>query len=269
MKKSLILVFLACVFVSAGSAESENGQGRKKFARQLQHDVSLFAVHNVYVPDFVDVSGKQCSAGQFYAASFSKLLTDDAKGFTVIPRVDAHRSLLRSRWTDRDLAKKDALAKLVSEFAPDAILWGTLSAKDGQLTIEIIARDPTAKEIFRESFTEETDQFVLDMLQNDGAGPTYYFVTLDGVTFPKCVSCPDPSYTDKARSKRLQGQVILTVLVTAEGKAEKIRILRKLDPGLDDSSIRTVKGWEFEPAKDADGKSVAVRLPVEVTFRLR
>jgi len=107
------------------------------------------------------------------------------------------------------------------------------------------------------------------MLENDGSEPAYYFVTLDGVTIPKCVFCPDPPYTEKARSKKVQGRVVLSVLVTAEGKADKIRILAGLDPDLDRSSIRTVSSWQFQASKDSDGKSVSVHLPVEVTFRLR
>ena len=64
----------------------------------------------------------------------------------------------------------------------------------------------------------------------------------------------------------MQGHVVLSVLVTAEGKADKIRVVRSLDPDLDRSSIRTVSSWQ---SKDSDGKSVAVRLSVEVNFQLR
>jgi TonB family protein len=269
LKKFVILVCLACVFASNGSAETDNRKTRKKFARQLQQNISGLALHKVYVPDFTDPSGKQNLLGRFYAASFSKLLSDDSKAFSVVQRNNAHRLLSESGWTDRDLAKSDVLAKVVSEFHPDAILWGTLSTNGDKLTIDFVARDPSDKELFRDQFSEKIDSFVRDMLENDGSEPAYYFVALDGVTMPKCVVCPDPPYPEKARSKKVQGHVVLSVLVTAEGKADKIRVVTGLDPDLDRSSIRTVSSWQFQASKDSDGKSVSVRVPVEVTFQLK
>src|SRR5258707_15377186 len=127
LKKFVIILCLTCVFAATGSAESDYGKARKKFARQLQQRISGLPLHNVYVPDFTDPPGKQNPLGRFYAASFSKLLTDDSKAFSVVQRNAVHRFLSGSGWTDRDLAKSDVLAKVVSEFSPDAILWGTLS----------------------------------------------------------------------------------------------------------------------------------------------
>jgi TonB family protein len=144
-----------------------------------------------------------------------------------------------------------------------------LSTNGDTLTIDFDARDPSDKELFRDQFSEKIDLFVRDMLENDGSEPAYYFVTLDGVTTPKCVFCPDPPYTEKARSKKVQGHVVLSVLVTAEGKADRIRVVTSLDPDLDRSSIRTVSSWQFQASKDSDGKNISVRLPVEITFRLK
>jgi TonB family protein len=104
------------------------------------------------------------------------------------------------------------------------------------------------------------------MLENEGSEPAYYFAALDGVTMPECVYCPAPQYTEKARSKKVEGKVVLSVLVTAEGKADRIRIVTSLDPDLDRSSIHTVSSWRFQGSKDSDGKSVSVRIPVEITF---
>jgi TonB family protein len=268
LKKCLILVSLTCIFAPAGSAKAEYGKARANFARQLQQKISALALRKVYVPDF-PVSGKQNPVGRFYAASFSKLLTDDSKTFSVIQRNAVHRFLSGSGLTDLDLAKSDVLAKVVSEFSPDAILWGTLSTNGDTLTIDFDARDPSDKELFRDQFSEKIDLFARDMLENDGSEPAYYFVTLDGVTMPKCVFCPDPSYTEKSRSKKVQGRVVLSVLVTAEGKADRIRVVTSLDPDLDRSGIRTVSSWQFQASKDSDGKNVSVRLPVELTFRLK
>jgi TonB family protein len=90
----------------------------------------------------------------------------------------------------------------------------------------------------------------------------------NGVGSPACTYCPNPDYTKKARKDKLQGSVLLDAIVTLEGKATDIRLLRGLGDGLDEKAIETVRSWKFKPAKDSAGKPVAVRVPIEIAFRL-
>ncbi|MFI5094622.1 MAG: energy transducer TonB [Candidatus Acidiferrales bacterium] len=90
-----------------------------------------------------------------------------------------------------------------------------------------------------------------------------------GVTIPACVYCPSPSYTDEARTAKFSGSVILQVVVTADGRAENISVVRKAGYGLEQSAIETVRTWQFRPAKGPDGNPVATVVPIEVTFRIR
>jgi TonB family protein len=86
-------------------------------------------------------------------------------------------------------------------------------------------------------------------------------------TAPKAVYHPDPTYVDRARRKKINGSVIVTMVVTAEGRARDLKITKSLDKDLDKQAIKAVSTWKFEPATK-DGKPVAVRVPVEVTFKL-
>jgi TonB family protein len=90
-----------------------------------------------------------------------------------------------------------------------------------------------------------------------------------GVTVPVCVYCPNPNYTDEARAAKFNGSVILQVVVTAEGRAENISVVRKAGYGLEQSAILTVRKWQFKPARGPNGKPVSTIVPIEVTFRLR
>jgi TonB family protein len=54
----------------------------------------------------------------------------------------------------------------------------------------------------------------------DGA----YIVGIGGIGFPKCIACPDPSYSDQARSAKVSGIVVLHLIVTAEGQASNIQV---------------------------------------------
>ncbi len=84
----------------------------------------------------------------------------------------------------------------------------------------------------------------------------------------KCMYCPDPEYTDEARHEKLQGSVTLRVLVTADGRAGQVRIIKALGLGLDERAVDAVRKWRFEPARDATRKAVAEWVTVDATYRL-
>jgi TonB family protein len=90
-----------------------------------------------------------------------------------------------------------------------------------------------------------------------------------GVTVPACVYCPSPNFTDEARAAKFSGSVVLQVVVSADGRAENISVVRKAGYGLEQSAIETVKKWQFRPAKDPNGNPVATLVPIEVTFRIK
>jgi len=90
----------------------------------------------------------------------------------------------------------------------------------------------------------------------------------NGVTLPKCAYCPDPQYTDEAREAKLQGRVILRVLVGADGRASQIRIVQGIGLGLDERAAQAIRGWKFVPAHDDARRAVPAWVTVEALFRL-
>ena len=88
------------------------------------------------------------------------------------------------------------------------------------------------------------------------------------VSWPVCTYCPDPSYTEEARKGKFQGTITLRILVTADGRAAQVHIVKGLSGDLDERAVQTVKGWRFVTAKDAARRSVAVWMTVEVVYRL-
>jgi protein TonB len=87
-------------------------------------------------------------------------------------------------------------------------------------------------------------------------------------SFPVCTYCPDPSYTEDARKGKLQGTVTLRILVTADGRAAQVRLVKGLSGDLDERAAQTVRSWRFIPAKDAARRSVPAWMTVEVLYRL-
>jgi len=83
-----------------------------------------------------------------------------------------------------------------------------------------------------------------------------------------CVYCPEPVYTEEARKAKLQGKMLLRVLVGPDGKAQKIEVLQGLGMGLDERAEETVRSWRFSPGRDAAKRPVGTWVTVETRFQL-
>jgi TonB family protein len=89
-----------------------------------------------------------------------------------------------------------------------------------------------------------------------------------GVTPPHVTHVAIPEYSDQARRKRIEGIVILSTLVNEQGEATEVQVEKGLGFGLDENAVRAVSQYRFQPAIDRDGKPVAVRIKIEVSYRL-
>ena len=87
------------------------------------------------------------------------------------------------------------------------------------------------------------------------------------MTPPHAKHAPNPDYTQIARMEKIQGTVILWAVVGADGKPEKVCVVRPIGWGLDQRAVEAVQQWRFDPAK-RDGVPVAVQINVEVNFKL-
>lgn len=95
----------------------------------------------------------------------------------------------------------------------------------------------------------------------------FRFVRGGAITEPVRVHAPQPAYTAEARDARIQGAVVLQLVIGAEGRVTRAEVVRGLPLGLTESALETVRGWRFEPAT-FDGVPVAVEYVVAVRFRL-
>jgi protein TonB len=84
---------------------------------------------------------------------------------------------------------------------------------------------------------------------------------------PRPTFQPEPDYDEKDRKKKIQGTVLLSVVVTKEGQTADIKVQRSLTPGLDEQAIKAVTRWKFDPAMQG-GQPCPIRIVVEVTFHL-
>jgi TonB family protein len=88
-----------------------------------------------------------------------------------------------------------------------------------------------------------------------------------GMSPPKAISSPDPEFSDGARGVKYQGVAILGLVVNAEGKPIKVRVVTPLGAGLDAKAVHAVESWKFEPAR-RNNQPTAMDIMVEVDFHL-
>ncbi len=81
------------------------------------------------------------------------------------------------------------------------------------------------------------------------------------------LSKPLPIYTDEARSKRIEGEVLLQVVLEASGKLRVLRVVRGLGHGLDDAAVRAAEQIHFKPALQ-DGQPSDSTVVLHVIFQL-
>src|SRR5262245_56546275 len=75
-----------------------------------------------------------------------------------------------------------------------------------------------------------------------------------------------PQYPQAAFSKKVEGTVILELLIDEGGRVAHSVVYTSV-PGLDDAALSCARQWEFEPARRG-GKPVPVMVRAPVAFRI-
>ncbi|HUN61797.1 MAG TPA: energy transducer TonB [Candidatus Sulfotelmatobacter sp.] len=260
----LALAILLCAAVGA-HAQTVNDR-RTAAARDIAKNIAQLDVHKLYLPDACDANQRPHGPSAYFAATFSQLLGANARGFAVLPRSDVHRFLLDNHWTDCDVVRAEVIAQLASQFGLDAILNTQLSPQNGEASIDFVVRDRSGKELLRSNYVEARNTWTVALFPAMAApaGWPFYFAGLDGITMPKAREMKPPSYP--GGKGNVSGKVILSAVVTTDGRIEQARVMQALAPDADQAALDVTKTWRFEPAKMPDGAPVTVRLPFEANF---
>lgn len=89
------------------------------------------------------------------------------------------------------------------------------------------------------------------------------------VTAPRLIKEVRPRYSSEAMTNKIQGTVLLEAIVTRDGWATQIRVVRSLDAeGLDREAVAAVAQWRFEPGR-LGAAAVDVLVTIDVGFWIR
>ena len=88
------------------------------------------------------------------------------------------------------------------------------------------------------------------------------------VSAPIPLSTPEAEFSDEARRAKYQGEVMITLIVDAQGNPINPRVVRPLGMGLDEKALEAVRKYKFKPALKDGRTPVPVIITIAVNFRL-
>lgn len=110
-----------------------------------------------------------------------------------------------------------------------------------------------------------TDGTLARILESDAGEITYPPKEVDTKALIR--EQPEPNYTREARRAGVQGNVVLKVLLSANGEIARVRVVRPLPFGLTENAIRAACEIKFSPAMKG-GTAVSQWIILQYPFRL-
>jgi protein TonB len=87
------------------------------------------------------------------------------------------------------------------------------------------------------------------------------------VRAPKKVMDVKPEYPDDARAAKIEGVVILGIVIGEDGSVIGTNVLRSI-PALDQAAVDAVRQWVFEPTV-LNGEPVEIEMAITINFTLQ
>jgi len=235
----------------------------------------------VLVFDFTWMSpGISSRFGTILADHFSEMLKAHSNGVEVLDRKLLDEYLKNTLTRIEDLKSNSACLQIGEDLGATEIIRANLVEEGTQelsVLVQAVGSEPPFSDQIRFAITKQME----DMLSEPV--PSYSQVpdpippepgvlvmgsgSIDGVSSPSCITCPDPNYTEVARSERLNGTVVLSAVITIAGDVTAIHVVKPLPLGLTQRAIETARKWKLKPATK-DGNPLPVRVDITFTFKV-
>jgi TonB family protein len=235
---------------------------------------------------FLGSPGTSSNLGSLLTDRFAVALQNSSGRIRVLDRKLLGNYLTNNWTTLEDLRDSKICLRVGRALGATGVVLGTVYEENGLIALKIHLAGfgqseeqdngfSEQDEFARLAATEQTKEFLYqrgpDYARKPETLPDETDVLragVSGVGMPSCIYCRDPQYTDVALAAKVQGIVVLGVVITAEGKPGTIHVLKAVPFGLTAQAIKAVRQWKFKPAQKEDGTPVSVATPIEVTYRL-
>jgi TonB family protein len=133
-------------------------------------------------------------------------------------------------------------------------------------TVNIIEFNPQEPNL--SDFTIPAGYKIVDVAETlPGPDASGIYHVGNGVLPPQIIYAPDPKYTDEAAAARYNGVAVVSLIVDAQGNPQNIHLIRHLQMGLDEQTLKAVRQYKFKPGT-LEGKPVPVEVNIEVKFKI-
>jgi TonB family protein len=93
-------------------------------------------------------------------------------------------------------------------------------------------------------------------------------LTPSPIAAPEVLSKSDPAYPGELIHDGVQGTVVLTAIIHADGSVSDIAVAKSLDPRLDKNAMQALSRWLFRPALK-NGQAIDLEAVITVPFRTK
>ena len=230
---------------------------------QLAKEILKYGIRSVFVVDFLSPKGEPSALGWWVADQLSENWFHEAPKFRVADRADRDKTTI----TLQDIENSQRIKQLGFLWGVDAIITGTIEELPEHYRFVVTVRRVLDNSVAFTVSGHLPHSRILDLVRPmdwsdiNRAG-------FNGTGVPQCIHCVPPGYTDRARMVKAHGSIVLAALISTEGRAENIRIIRGLGYGLTENAIKSVSDWQFTPVSNAEGVRVPATMNLEVKLNI-
>jgi TonB family protein len=265
--RTLSLVLLA-TFACKGStyAAAATPVDLDSLAEKLAPEIDKARIKSIAIVDFIVADERPNELSWYLADKLSDSIILKSPAILVVDRTKLQQiGIVSSPVAPTDT---DALKRIGTKVAADTIASGKIEITSNEYVITVVLVKVSDGSTIASVTHHLPHSRMLDLLSPSGdhASTKPSRAGVMGVGVPVCLYCPIPADTRKWTGNQPEN-VILSVVVSASGAAEKITVVRSPGYFLSEQAVEAVSEWRLRPAPGDDGKPTPVIVPIEVTFK--
>lgn len=241
-------------------------------AKQLGKEIAKAEIKSAVVTDFITLDGDVSQEGKILAARLLDYWRSHNEKFSIVERAKLDALLAEQKLTLKDLENSETLQKVGETLNVEALVLGTVTKNPHGCSLSVLVRrlqDSKLQSSASKSFSQsEFPPNVGREAPQEPNQPTYR-AGLNGVGKPVCEYCPDPEYPDELRRQKIEGAVLLDVIVSVDGRVLDPIVIKAPNDDFARKAIEAVLSWKLKPATGPAGNPVNSRVQVEIRFRIR
>jgi TonB family protein len=237
-------------------------------------------VGKILVLDFAAITSVPSPLGEWLGDQFTLALGRKDPRLQFLNRADVAPNIRTGDFSyvgsKGNSSPKSEPGALCKQTGADTIVIGTYGPAENGVGLSVTLGCISSKDAFK--FGLVSPRIKLALKPDDSALLLNSFAALQpadgiykpnagGVTVPNCLRCPPPRYPLNGNQPVRSGVVYFTAVVSARGQISDLKLVQGAGSDLEAAATAAVRSWQLSPAVDIDGKPVAVRTTIEVSFK--